>query len=184
LPDAVPFAHGAVLPLRGAEHRIEHRRGVRGTVWIEQAAGQSLLCVAGDEAHVSRRLRDFLKREAKHDLEAASRRAAAALGVNFRRISMRDQSSRWGSCSSTGVLSYSWRLIFAPDFVLEYLAAHEVAHLGHMNHGPRFWALVERTMPRHEEARSWLRKQGASLHRYGAEGVFPSSRTSPKRSIE
>ena len=167
LPDAVPFAHGAVLPLRGAEHRIEHRRGVRGTVWIEQAAGQSLLCVAGDEAHVSRRLRDFLKREAKHDLEAASRRAAAALGVNFRRISMRDQSSRWGSCSSTGVLSYSWRLIFAPDFVLEYLAAHEVAHLIEMNHSRRFWRLVEQIYPHVGRAKAWLNAHGSDLHRYG-----------------
>ena len=74
--------------------------------------------------------------------------------------------------------------MLAPPFVLDYLAAHEVAHLGHMNHGPRFWALVERTMPRHEEARTWLRKHGASLHRYGPEGMVPSSRTSPTRSIE
>ncbi len=83
---------------------------------------------------------------------------------------MRDQTTRWGSCSTSGALSFSWRLVLAPPFVLDYLAAHEVAHLGHMNHGPRFWALVERTMPRHEEARTWLRKHGASLHRYGAEG--------------
>jgi hypothetical protein len=98
---------------------------------------------------------------------------------------VRDQTTRWGSCSTSGALSFSWRLVLAPPFVLDYLAAHEVAHLGHMNHGPRFWALVERTMPRHQEARSWLRKHGASLHRYGAEGMHVSSRGhSPKRSIE
>jgi predicted metal-dependent hydrolase len=74
--------------------------------------------------------------------------------------------------------------VLAPPFVLDYLAAHEVAHLAHMNHGPRFWTLVERAVPRHEEARAWLRKHGASLHRYGDEGMKPSSRTSPKRSIE
>jgi predicted metal-dependent hydrolase len=75
--------------------------------------------------------------------------------------------------------------VLAPPFVLDYLAAHEVAHLGHMNHGPRFWGLVERTMPRLEEARTWLRKHGASLHRYGADGMLPSSPGySPKRSIE
>ena len=68
--------------------------------------------------------------------------------------------------------------------MLDYLAAHEVAHLAHINHGPRFWALVERTMPRHEEAKDWLRKHGASLHRYSGEGTKPVSRTSPKRSIE
>ena len=167
LPDAVPFAHGAVLPLRGVEHRIEHRRGVRGTVWLEQAAGQNLLCVAGNEAHVSRRLRDFLKREAKHDLEVASRHATQALGVHFKRISLRDPSSRWGSCSSTGVLSYSWRLILAPTFVLEYLAAHEVAHLVEMNHSRRFWRLVEQNCPHVGRAKAWLNAHGSDLHRYG-----------------
>lgn len=167
LPGAVPFAHGAVLPLRGLEHRIEHRRGVRGTVWLEKRAGENLLCVAGDEAHVSRRLRDFLKREAKHDLEVASRHAAQALGVHFRRISLRDPSSRWGSCSSTGVLSYSWRLILAPSFVLEYLAAHEVAHLIEMNHSHRFWRLVEQIYPRVGRAKAWLNAHGSDLHRYG-----------------
>jgi predicted metal-dependent hydrolase len=75
--------------------------------------------------------------------------------------------------------------VLAPPFVLDYLAAHEVAHLGHMNHGPRFWGLVKRTMPRHEEARSWLKRHGASLHRYGAgEMLHASTGTSPKRSIE
>jgi predicted metal-dependent hydrolase len=167
LPDAVPFAHGAVLPLRGVEHRIEHRPGVRGTVWLEKRAGENLLCVAGDDAHVSRRLRDFLKREAKHDLEVASRHAAQALGVHFKRISLRDPSSRWGSCSSTGVLSYSWRLILAPSFVLEYLAAHEVAHLVEMNHSRHFWRLVEQIYPRVGRAKAWLNAQGSDLHRYG-----------------
>jgi predicted metal-dependent hydrolase len=167
LPHAVPFAHGAVVPLRGVEHRIEHRRGVRGTVWLEQTADGHLLCVAGDGAHVSRRVRDFLKRAAKHDLEAASRRAADALAVTFRRISLRDPSSRWGSCSSTGVLSYSWRLIFAPDFVLEYLAAHEVAHLIEMNHSRRFWRLVEQIYPHVGRAKAWLNAHGSDLHRYG-----------------
>jgi predicted metal-dependent hydrolase len=172
-PDAVPFAHGAVVPLRGVEHRIEHRLGVRGTVWLEKRADENLLCVAGDEAHVSRRLRDFLKREAKYDLEVATRHAAQALGVHFRRISLRDPSSRWGSCSSTGVLSYSWRLILAPSFVLEYLAAHEVAHLVEMNHSPHFWRLVERIYPRVGRAKAWLNAHGSDLHRYGLDTRLP-----------
>ena len=97
-----------------------------------------------------RRVRDFLKREAKRDLEAASRRAAEALGVTVKRVSVRDQSSRWGSCSTTGVLSYSWRLILAPPFVLDYLAAHEVAHLVEMNHSPRVLAAGRAHLPGHE----------------------------------
>jgi len=112
-------------------------------------------------------VRDYLKREAKRDLDAASRLAAMALGVEFRRISVRDQTSRWGSCSSTGVLSYSWRLIFAPPFVLEYLAAHEVAHLVEMNHSRRFWRLVEHICPHVGRAKTWLDAHGGDLHRYG-----------------
>jgi predicted metal-dependent hydrolase len=167
LPAAAPFTPGTTLPIRGYQHRIEHRRGARGTVWVESHGHAHLLCVAGGEAHVPRRVRDYLKREAKRDLDAASRLAAMALGVEFRRISVRDQTSRWGSCSSTGVLSYSWRLIFAPPFVLEYLAAHEVAHLVEMNHSRRFWRLVEHICPHVGRAKTWLDAHGGDLHRYG-----------------
>jgi predicted metal-dependent hydrolase len=171
LPQPAPFAHGTRLPLRGVEHRIEHRKGVRGTVWAETAStGERLLCVAGAEPHVARRVADFLKREAKRDLEAASRRAAAELNVRLARVTVRDQSSRWGSCSTSGVLSYSWRLILAPPFVLDYLAAHEAAHLLEMNHSRRFWRLVERLYPDMGRAKAWLDAHGGDLHRYGADG--------------
>jgi predicted metal-dependent hydrolase len=168
LPAAAPFADGAVLPLRGIEHRVVHRPGKRGTVWIEHGeGGEHLLCVAGGAPHVGRRVGDFLRREAYRDLVAASRRAAELLEVSVKRISVRDQSSRWGSCSTTGVLSYSWRLILAPPFVLNYLAIHEVAHLVEMNHSPRFWRLVNRTCPDAERAKTWLDAHGTDLHRYG-----------------
>ncbi len=167
LPDGAPFMHGAVLPLRGVAHRIDHRRVARGAVWIEIQTDERLLCVAGQAPHLSRRVQDYLKREAKRDLEAASRQAAQALGVEVKRVSVRDQSSRWGSCSSRGVLSYSWRLILAPPFVLDYLAAHEVAHLIEMNHSRRFWRLVERICPDTGRAKAWLDAHGADLHRYG-----------------
>jgi predicted metal-dependent hydrolase len=169
LPAAVPFAHGTVIPIRGLDHRIEHRRGARGTVWSELASdGMRLLCVAGDAPHVGRRVADYLKREGKRDLEAASRRYAARLGVTVRRVSIRDQASRWGSCSTTGVLSFSWRLILAPDFVLDYLAAHEVAHLVEMNHSPRFWRTVLGVCADTRRAKVWLDAHGVELHRYGA----------------
>jgi predicted metal-dependent hydrolase len=168
LPKAAPFGHGTVLPLRGVDHRIEHRRGTRGTVWTEVGeTGEHLLCVAGAEPHVPRRVRDYLKREAKADLEVASKRAAGALGVTLKRVSIRDQASRWGSCSTTGVLSYSWRLILAPSYVLDYLAAHEAAHLVEMNHSRAFWRQVERVCPAMERAKSWLDAHGTELHRYG-----------------
>jgi predicted metal-dependent hydrolase len=172
LPDPAPFAPGMVLPLRGVEHRIEHRPGARGTVWLESAeSGDRLICVAGAAPHVGRRLGDYLRREAARDLETASRRVAEALGVTIRRVSVRDQSSRWGSCSSTGVVSYSWRLILAPPFVLNYLAVHEVAHLVEMNHSMRFWRLVMRHCPDAKRAKVWLDVHGADLHRYGLPGL-------------
>jgi hypothetical protein len=168
MPEAAPFVHGIEVPLRGIAHRIVHRRGARGTVWTEtDDYGRRLLCVAGEPPHLDRRIGDFLKREARHELEVASRRYAAKLGVPLKRISVRDQSSRWGSCSTTGVLSFSWRLILAPPYVLDYLAAHEVAHLVELNHSPRFWRLVRRLAPDFERAKTWLDVHGTDLHRYG-----------------
>lgn len=169
LPKAIPFAPGARIPLRGEVHRLVHRVSARGTVWIEASATGPLLCVAGERAHFARRVHDFLKREARRDLTEASRRHATALRVSIARITLRDTASRWGSCSATGALSYSWRLIFAPPFVLDYLAAHEIAHRREMNHGPRFWKAVDALYPNRERAERWLKVHGPELHRYGVD---------------
>lgn len=180
LPEAAPFAHGVTLPLRGVPHRIVHRRGARGTVWTDtEGSDRRLLCVAGELPHLSRRVGDFLKREARRELEAASRRYAAQLSVKIKRVSVRDQSSRWGSCSTTGALSYSWRLILAPPFVLDYLAAHEVTHLVEMNHSARFWRQLERLCPAMHRAKAWLDVHGSDLHRYG----LPVGATGHRRPI-
>lgn len=171
LPEPVPFAHDVVVPVRGLPHRIAHRHSARGTVWTEMDGnGEGLLCVAGHAPHIDRRITDFLRREARRDLEVASLRYARALGLTVRRVTVRDQSSRWGSCSTTGMLSFSWRLILAPSHVLDYLAAHEVAHLVEMNHSARFWRVVQRICPHHRSAKAWLDAHGADLHRYGLPG--------------
>jgi hypothetical protein len=170
LPKAAPFQPGTIVPLRGAPHRIVHRSGERGTVWTEtRDSGEKIICVAGDVDFTDRRVHDFLKREARRDLQKSALEHAAALGVRVRRISIRDQSSRWGSCTSAGSLSFSWRLILAPPFVLDYLAAHEVAHLVEMNHSARFWRVVGRVCPSMERAKKWLDASGNDLHRYGIE---------------
>src|SRR6201996_1597177 len=170
LPKAAPFLPGTVVPLRGVPHKIVHRAGARGTVWSEtRDSGEKILCVAGDGDHVERRVLDFLKREARRDLQKASESYAGELGVKVKRLSIRDQSSRWGSCTSAGSLSFSWRLILAPPFVLDYLAAHEVAHLVEMNHSPRFWKVVAKICPSVERAKKWLDTYGNDLHRYGVE---------------
>ncbi|RIK96591.1 MAG: metal-dependent hydrolase [Proteobacteria bacterium] len=167
LPKAAPFAPGVVVPLRGVTHRIVHRAG-RGTVWTEtRDSGERILCVAGGIEHIDRRLHDFLKREARRHLTKASHAYAEMLGVKITRITIRDQSSRWGSCTSAGSLSFSWRLILAPPYVLDYLAAHEVAHLVEMNHSPRFWRVVARICPQMERAKAWIDTYGNDLHRYG-----------------
>jgi predicted metal-dependent hydrolase len=90
------------------------------------------------------------------------------LQVAIERIGVRDTASRWGSCSSDGALSYSWRLIFAPAFVLDYLAAHEVAHCRELNHSARFWRVVDQLTPERRRGEAWLKANGNSLHRYGA----------------
>ncbi|MEX0752490.1 MAG: SprT family zinc-dependent metalloprotease [Xanthobacteraceae bacterium] len=175
LPEAAPFIPGVLLPLRGVPHHIVHCRDTRGVVWTESnGCGERLLCVAGDPAHINRRVTDFLKREARHDLERASRHYAERLGARIKRIAIRDPSSRWGSCSTTGVLSFSWRLILAPSFVLDYLAAHEVTHLIEMNHSARFWRLLEQLSPATKRAKTWLDLHGNNLHGYGlSEGRAP-----------
>jgi hypothetical protein len=168
LPAPVPFAPGALTPVRGVPHEIAHRPGARGVAWTQEREGAyPLLCVSGAREHLARRVEDFLKREARRDLEAAVARHAASADVVARRITLRDTTSRWGSCTAQGALNFSWRLIMAPDFVLDYLAAHEVAHLVHLDHSPRFWALTRRLAPHTDRAEAWLKAQGASLHRYG-----------------
>jgi predicted metal-dependent hydrolase len=169
IPGRVPFAEGAEIPLRGVPHRIVHRPRARGTAWTETGEdGTALLCIAGRREHLARRARDFFKREAKRDLAEATRRHAAALGVEIQKIGVRDTLSRWGSCSADGALSYSWRLVLAPPFVLNYLAAHEVAHRRELNHSARFWRVVDQLTPQRRQAEAWLKSQGNSLHRYGA----------------
>jgi predicted metal-dependent hydrolase len=176
LPQATPFVDGVIIPLRDIPHRITHRPRSRGTVWTEaDGNGEHLLCVAGGAPHVNRRVRSYLKQAARRDLELASRRYAGQIGARIKRITVRDQSSRWGSCSTTGALSYSWRLIFAPPHVLDYLAAHEVAHLLEMNHSIRFWRLLAQLCPEMKRAKTWLDLHGADLHRYGLDaGVKPA----------
>jgi len=151
--------------LRGITYVITHEPDRRGL--ISAMSDPDRIVVPGDAAHLKRRLTDWLKREAKRDLLQASETHARAIGVTFRKLSIRDQASRWGSCSADGSLSYSWRLILAPSHVLDYVAVHEVAHLKHMNHGMRFWRLVLAHCPHAGEARNWLRRHGAGLHRYG-----------------
>lgn len=162
-PDRVPFAPGAVVPLMGEDHRIVHdARGRRG-VW----RGPGTIVVSGQAEHLPRRLGDFLKREARQEIGRRAREKAARIEREIGRISLRDTRSRWGSCSSKGDMNFSWRLILTPEFVLDYVVAHEVAHLAELNHSRRFWKLTDSLTGEMERAKAWLSRHGAQVHRYG-----------------
>ncbi len=163
LPPRMAFKRGSRVPILGVEHRIRHRPDMRGTVWIEDGE----LHVAGQSEHLSRRVTDFLRRKAKQEIVRRAQFHGARIGRMPKGVTLRDPASRWGSCSPTGALSFSWRLIMAPPAVLDYVVAHEVAHLAHFNHGPRFWSLLGQMIRDVDTPRLWLREHGAGLHRYG-----------------
>lgn len=150
---------GGSVPFRGKPLRL-----VPGAVRRATLRHDTLL-LPDDPARIGARVEAFLKLRARDALAQASDRHAATLGVGYDRITLRDTRSRWGSCSSAGRLMYSWRLVMAPPEVLDYVAAHEVAHLVHMDHSPRFWGVVETLFPDHRTCRAWLRTHGNSLHR-------------------
>ena len=165
LPPRLAFEDGAKVPVLGVLHRIRHvaRSSGRGPVWIE---GREIR-VTGEDRHIARRVRDFLKEKAREELGRRARRLALQVDRKVARITVRDTTTRWGSCSANGNLAFSWRLIMAPEAVLHYVVAHEVAHLVEMNHGPRFWKLVDRLVPNVERQRDWLNRNRAWLLRIG-----------------
>lgn len=162
-PPRVPFASGQMIPFLGSDHVIEHRPESRGGVWREDGC----ICVTGHEEFLARRVRDWLKGQAQQILAARSHAKAAVIDRQIARVSLRDPKTRWGSCGPNGVISYSWRLVLTPESVLDYVVAHEVAHLVHNNHGIRFWRLVDKLTPQAEPSRDWLRRHGERLLRYG-----------------
>ena len=154
-PDRAMVGPGAIVPVRGVPHQIVAGRGkaariADGRILAPERAGPAVAAL--------------LKGIARDRLSAAVDRHAAALSVAPARLSFRDTRSRWGSCTADGNLMLSWRLAMAPDAVADYVAAHEVAHLIRMDHSPAFWALVASLVPDWKRHRSWLHREGASLH--------------------
>lgn len=158
--DDVPVTPGAQLPLGGRMYRVQTGTGRRVQITPEG------IFVPGPDEQMGKRLCAHLKELARDRLAGASDDYAARLGRAYTRLSLRDTRSRWGSCTSDGGLMYSWRLIMAPPEVLDYVAAHEVAHLAQMNHSPAFWAEVTKIYGDYAAPRNWLRANGSTLHRY------------------
>lgn len=163
LPPHIPFTDGAEVPVLGRPHRVRHLPGRRGVVRSEDGE----LLVSGRPEHLSRRLVDWLRQEAKRQIVPRAEAKAALIDRRVGRITVRDTRSRWGSCSANGNLSFCWRLVMTPEDVLDYVVAHEVAHLKYRSHGPRFWQTAGKLTRDMEEARAWLLQHGETLHRYG-----------------
>lgn len=174
LPTPIPFMDGSVIPFFGVEHKILHQ-GTRARQPV--TAENGTISVHGDAAHINRRVRDFLIAQARQNLHEMTRAKAALAGKTVKKLTVRDTKTRWGSCSANGEISLSWRLVFAPQFVTDYIVAHEVAHLEFMHHKKSFWKLCDSLCEDGAGARLWLRKNGQSLHRYGQQDGTSPSRT-------
>jgi predicted metal-dependent hydrolase len=164
LPERAPFVEGAFVPILGVPHRISRALDPAAPA-VVIADGE--IRVRGEPDHLARRVRDHLITTARTELTRHARNFAARIGRKVRQVGVRDPTSRWGSCSASGGLSFSWRLILTPESVLDYVVAHEVAHLAEMNHGPRFWRLVEALTPGCATPRAWLRRHRSRLLSYG-----------------
>ena len=161
--NAPSLKNGGFIPLFGIPHRIIHCTG-RGVTQLREENGEGQILVYGQEQFLARHIRDFLKKQAEAILTQLVNKHAATLGRKPKAISYKDTKTRWGSCSSEQKLAFSWRIIMAPAGVVDYLAAHEVAHLAEMNHSRRFWDLCEKLCPESKKHRAWLKQNGQKLH--------------------
>ena len=164
-PDPIPFCDGSIIRLFDQPLQIYHVTETGSDVWCD---GQKLM-VAAPKKELSRAISDWYKREAGCTLKTIVDEKTALLGLGYSRLTIRDTKSRWGSCSGSGHLSFSWRIIMAPRFVSDYIVSHEVAHLKEMNHSETFWNIVRSLSNNVDEGRSWLRLNGYRLHSYGVE---------------
>jgi predicted metal-dependent hydrolase len=167
----VPFEHGALIPVLDQPRRIHRTDELFDGVWLTD----NELVVAGAPEIVPLAVRAWLRKYAREELIGRAEEKSGLLNSRFRRLTVRDTASRWGSCSPKGDLSFSWRIIMAPDYALDYLVAHEVAHLREMNHSRRFWAIVDDIADQPDLGRAWLRDHGAALHRFGVEARSPQA---------
>jgi hypothetical protein len=169
VPAKAPFRPGALVPFGGRPHLIVHRPRARSGVFVNSdLLDGDMICVSGELGFLPRRIEDFLKREARRLMLARTERHCRTLGLKMPRVVLRDPATRWGSCSRSSGISYSWRLVMAPLRVADYVAAHEVAHLVHMDHARAFWRLVSSLVPDARASIRWLAAEGRLLHRYGA----------------
>lgn len=176
MPQRLPFLDGAEVPILGVIHQIRHLpdRPARVTPY-DDGSGVMSLIVGGPAAGLEIRILNWLRKLAKSELTSRANAFCADLGIQHSGLSVGDPKSRWGSCSSSRALAFSWRLIMTPPEVISYVAAHEVAHLKEMNHSQAFWKIVGDLLPGYTRSRRWLKTHAGDLTRYGpAKELAPS----------
>jgi len=166
-PESVRFAPGARIPLFGKPAPLLCAGGAAAARLVEHEGATAILS-GGEGDAFARRVERLLRAEARRRLGERTLVHAAALGLKPPTVSIGDPKSRWGSCSPhRNAIRYSWRLVMAPPEVLDYVAAHEVAHLVHADHSPAYWAVVRAVFGDPKPHRAWLRTHGAALHAAG-----------------
>ncbi len=160
LPQRQKFASGQNISLFGKEVQICHAPEKRWGARVEKG----VLYVSGDSEFTHRRVKDFIKKEAQAKFFKLSQKLAAKIACQVHDVVIKDTKSRWGSCSSLGNINYNWRLALAPQFVIDYIIAHEVSHLKHQNHSAVFWQCVASLCPNFEQGQSWLKQHGKELY--------------------
>lgn len=166
--EGLPFVPDALVPLRGQTVRLRATGGVGAARLYDSDPGGWLIRSGGEGEAFGRRIEALMRRLAREDLTARTLHHLNTLGLPPVTLSIGDAGSRWGSCSPHNrSIRYSWRVIMAPPEILDYLAAHEVAHLVHADHSPAYWAVVQKLYGDHRPARRWLRTHGARLHAMG-----------------
>lgn len=162
MPEKRQLRPGIILPVLGEKCRVRHDPELRALFTLKD--GQ--LSIAGDRNQLPQRIEDTLKKIVRNEISGLADVKAQMIGRHINRITLRDTRSRWGSCSSDHNLMFSWRLVFAPYEVLDYVVSHEIAHLRHMNHSPAFWDTVSVLCPNYLEWKDWLQIHGRELYRF------------------
>ena len=162
-PQKEKIVSGDVINFLGRDVKILHDENIHGNKYVN--TDKTELIIGGGADMFERRVRDFIKAELLNEIKSIIKTTPREYWPS--RIALRDTSSRWGSCSSTGTMSFSWRLAFAPYEVMRYVVMHELSHTKHMDHSAEFWATVRELYGFGvERAKLWLSKNGAELHKY------------------
>jgi hypothetical protein len=157
-----PLVDGMMLPIGGKERKLSTEKDIILDFYLDA----DTIKFPKNNKPIELQVKNFFKTRAKSFFSESCKIYSEKLDTSYQVLNIKDPKTRWGSCSSDGNLMFSWRLMMAPHQVSDYVAAHEVAHLIHLNHSTEFWNTVKKICPNYEEHRKWLRKNGKGLHNF------------------